>query len=152
MSKHFDYALSQVTPDVKQFIDNSFDVANQIHSILERQGKTQKDLAEAMGKSESEISRWLTGTHNFTLKSVSKIEVILGEKILTTPLRSQQDFSEMLKKAAIQFLNAHSSEYYALTRDIFRPVFVEISQITRKYQSDKGEKLIEQKQSYALVA
>lgn len=71
----------QVSDEVKRFVDHSFDVVNKIHEILERQGKTQRDLAQLMGKSESEISKWMQGTHNFTLKSISKIESVLGEKL-----------------------------------------------------------------------
>ena len=73
----------QVNNEVDRFVDHSFDVVNKIHSILQKQGKTQRDLAELLGKSESEISKWMRGTHNFTLKSISKIESVLGESILS---------------------------------------------------------------------
>ncbi len=85
MSKIFDQALAQVSQDIKNYIDHSFDVVDQIHEILENQGKTQRDLAEMMGKKESEISKWMRGTHNFTLKSIARIEAALGERIITTP-------------------------------------------------------------------
>jgi transcriptional regulator with XRE-family HTH domain len=79
MSKVFDSI--QTSEDVNRFVDHSFDVVNKIHAILEKQGKTQRDLAALLGKSESEISKWMRGTHNFTLKSISKIESVLGEDI-----------------------------------------------------------------------
>lgn len=72
----------QVREEVKRFVDYSFDIANKIHSILEKQGKTQRDLANLLGKTESEISKWMQGTHNFTLKSIAKIESVLGENLL----------------------------------------------------------------------
>ena len=90
MSKLFDSI--DVNDEIRRFVDNSFEVVDQIHAILERQGKNQRDLAQLLGKNESEVSKWLTGTHNFTLKSISKIEVVLGEKIITTPMTSQKEF------------------------------------------------------------
>ncbi|MBK8969134.1 MAG: helix-turn-helix transcriptional regulator [Lewinellaceae bacterium] len=42
----------------------------------------RRDLAAALGKSESEVSKWLAGAHNFTLKSIAKLEAVLGEDIL----------------------------------------------------------------------
>jgi transcriptional regulator with XRE-family HTH domain len=72
----------QVREKVKRFVDYSFDIANKIHFILEKQGKTQGDLANLLGKKESEISKWMQGTHNFTLKSIAKIESVLGENLL----------------------------------------------------------------------
>ncbi|MEJ0056622.1 MAG: helix-turn-helix transcriptional regulator [Bacteroidota bacterium] len=91
MSKIFDKVLANVSVDTKRFVDNSIQIADQIHSILESQGKSQKDLADLMGKSESEISKWLTGTHNFTLRSLSKIEAVLNAKIIITPHQSRRD-------------------------------------------------------------
>ncbi len=75
MSKIFESI--QVSEDVKRFVDHSFNIVNKIHAILEKQAKTQRDLAILLGKSESEISKWMQGTHNFTLKSISKIESVL---------------------------------------------------------------------------
>ncbi len=85
MSKLFDQALQQVPNDVKSFVDNSFDIVNQIHEILRKQGRSQRDLSDLLGKKESEISKWMQGTHNFTIRSISKIEAVLDEKIITTP-------------------------------------------------------------------
>lgn len=39
-------------------------------------------LARMLKKTPSEISKWLTGTHNFTTKTISEIEIILGEDII----------------------------------------------------------------------
>jgi transcriptional regulator with XRE-family HTH domain len=92
MSKIFDSI--EVREEVKQAVDLSFEIADQIHEILEKQGKSQRDLARILGKKESEVSKWLTGTHNFTTKSIAKISVALGEKIIVTPNRASKDYSE----------------------------------------------------------
>ena len=36
-----------------------------------------------MGKRESEISRWLTGSHGFTTTTLAKIAAVLGEPVVT---------------------------------------------------------------------
>ena len=35
-----------------------------------------------VGKRPSEISRWLAGTHNFTLATIAKIETTLGTNLI----------------------------------------------------------------------
>ena len=60
----------------------SVGIANRIYDILESRGMTQKDFARLMGKSETEVSRWLSGTHNLTLATLSKISVALGANII----------------------------------------------------------------------
>ncbi|WPR74065.1 helix-turn-helix transcriptional regulator [Algoriphagus sp. NG3] len=75
----------QVSDEVKRYVDHSFDIVNRIYDLLEKQGRTQRDLANLMGKKESEISKWMQGTHNFTLKSLAKIESVLGESLIVAP-------------------------------------------------------------------
>lgn len=79
----------KVSDEVKRFVDHSFDIVNKIYEILEKQGKSQRDLANLLGKKESEISKWMQGTHNFTLKSIAKIESVLGEKLIVTPKQDE---------------------------------------------------------------
>lgn len=136
MSKLFDHALSQVPDDVKRFVDSSIEVANQIHAILERQGKTQRDLANLLCKNESEISKWLTGTHNFTLKSLSKIASVLDEKIITTPLESEA-FHKKSEKA-IKLFEIHSSGYTTVTKMEFEKFFSQLAR-TKNTQEKPGD-------------
>lgn len=92
MSKLFDKALALVSEDVKRFVDHSINISDQIHAILSEKGISQRRFAELLGKKESEVSKWLTGTHNFTLKSIGKIEAVLNEKIIVTPQQAKHSF------------------------------------------------------------
>ncbi len=71
-----------VPPEIDLMVEKSMEIANRILNILDLQGKTQKDLADLLSKKESEISKWLQGTHNFTLLTICKIEAVLGESVL----------------------------------------------------------------------
>lgn len=71
-----------VSPEVRRQVDISFLIVDRIHEILASKGYKQKDLAEKLGKKESEISKWMRGTHNFTIETLSSIEKVLGEPIL----------------------------------------------------------------------
>ena len=57
-------------------------IANRIYEILEARGLTQKEFARMLGKTETEVSRWLSGTHNLTLATIAKITAVLGEDIV----------------------------------------------------------------------
>jgi len=80
--KTFQECLSRVPNDLKQELDLSFAIADKIDSILKEKGITQKELAHATGKTEVEVSRWLCGTHNFTLRTIAKISNALGASIV----------------------------------------------------------------------
>ena len=74
--------LQKIPADVKRQVDLSFAIADRIDSLLRRKNITQKELARTMGKTEAEVSRWLTGRHNFTLRTISAIETALGENLI----------------------------------------------------------------------
>ena len=78
----FDRILNRTPEATKRNIDKNLAIANRIIEILRGQGKTQRDLARTLGKSESEISKWLTGLHNLELRTIYKIEMALGEDVI----------------------------------------------------------------------
>lgn len=80
----------KVPAEIKRMVSRSMATARAINKILQNQGKTQKDLAELLGKKESEISKWLRGTHNFTYKTICKIEIALEEQIILLPEEAVQ--------------------------------------------------------------
>lgn len=88
---------SQVSQEVKDEIDFSFSVVDRIEYLLNKKGFSRKDLAKALNKSESEISKWMTGTHNFTFKTIKKIERALGAEIINV-LSSDKTYNELFFK------------------------------------------------------
>lgn len=84
-NKRLEARRKKISKDVDIFVKQSFEIVDRIHEILGKQGKEQKDLARALGKSESEISKWMTGTHNFTMNTLAKIQAVLGESIIQVP-------------------------------------------------------------------
>ena len=81
-NKILDEIRGHISPDVKKQLEISVSLANRIYDILEAKGMSQKDLAKLLGKTETEVSRWLSGTHNLTIATIAKISVALGEDII----------------------------------------------------------------------
>lgn len=59
------------------------DITVRINQLLKEKDISQKELAERMNKKPSEINKWLGGKHNFTLRSLAKLQAEFGEEILT---------------------------------------------------------------------
>ena len=78
-----DEIRSTISPEMKLQMDLSVSIANRIYEILESKGMSQKDLAKRLGKTETEVSRWLSGTHNLTLATICKISAALDEPIVS---------------------------------------------------------------------
>ncbi len=86
-------ALAAIPVENTRFVDKNLDISEQVYALLEQKGLTQKQFAQMLGKSESEVSKWLSGLHNLTLKSIAKMEVALGEDIVITPQQAQARYA-----------------------------------------------------------
>ena len=84
-NKIMDEIRSTILPEMKLQMEMSVAIANRIYDILEARGMSQKDFARLMGKTETEISRWLSGAHNLTLATICKISSALGEDVVRVP-------------------------------------------------------------------
>ena len=70
-NKLFRDCLAAIPAEQKAEFDLSFGIAERISEILKAKGLTQKDFARLLNKRDSEISKWLTGRHNFTTQTIS---------------------------------------------------------------------------------
>jgi transcriptional regulator with XRE-family HTH domain len=89
-SKTLDRLLKSTPKDVDIFVDWYADLVVRINQLLREKGISKKELAINLDKNPSEISKWLGGEHNFTLRSLAKLSAELGENLLEVPRRKAQ--------------------------------------------------------------
>lgn len=75
--------VSQVPPEIKKEIDLSFAISNKIVALMQERGLSKKQLAEQLGKRPSEITRWLSGQHNFTVSTLAMLSAFFGKSIIS---------------------------------------------------------------------
>lgn len=87
----FDECLSNVSPVTMEEVSLSFEIAKRIQDILKTKGMKRSELAAKLGKKPAEISRWLNGTHNFTISTIAKLSVALESPIISiyTPVETR---------------------------------------------------------------
>ena len=88
----FERQLAQVPPHIKREIDWSCAIIDKIDAILARDGITQKELAKRIGCNEAQITRWTRGFPNYTLSSLAKLSVALGEPLIHVP--GSEDYAQ----------------------------------------------------------
>ena len=71
-------------PEIDKFIEKNLAIAVKVNAELRKRNWSQAKFADEIGKKPSEVSRWLTGTHNLTLKSIVKMEMALGIVLIYT--------------------------------------------------------------------
>lgn len=98
--------VDETPQEVRIFVRKYGDIVVRINQLLREKGYTQKELASKLDKTPSEISKWLNGDHNFTLRSIAKLEAILGEPILIVAKRQPTVFILSVKNGSSQSLLA----------------------------------------------
>lgn len=84
-SRVFQRILATTPKEVEIFVDWYADLVVRINQLLQEQNISRKALAERLDKSPSEISKWMSGEHNFTLRSLAKLSAELGAPLLEVP-------------------------------------------------------------------
>lgn len=113
-SKIFQTILDETPLETKIYVEKYSDLILRINQILKDKGISQKELAEAMEKKPAEISRWLSGNQNITLRSIAKLEAELGETLIEIPVKTYTaDFKDEWERREVTFVVERKKEQSA---------------------------------------
>lgn len=79
----FKSILDTVPPEIKAETKLEFDVSDRIYYLMQEKGLSKKQLADALGKRPCEVTKWLSGQHNFTLSTIGMLSSFFGKPIIT---------------------------------------------------------------------
>ena len=74
---------AQYRVDNRKWLKRSQYVALAILIALDKQGLSQKALAERMGISAQQVNKWIKGRENFTFETIAKIEEALNIELMS---------------------------------------------------------------------
>ena len=74
--------VAAVPADVKREVDLEFAIANRIYELMTKRGLSKVEFAQALGKRPSEVTKWLSGQHNFTLRTIALLSAFFGEELI----------------------------------------------------------------------
>lgn len=74
--------LGPIPKEVQMKIDFSIEISDRIDTLMHEKGLSKKQFADALGKRPSEVTKWLSGQHNFTLSTISMISSFFGKPLI----------------------------------------------------------------------
>ena len=75
--------LSKITPLQRATYRLSDSIAERMDQIMKNKGISKKQLSELTQRRPSEVTKWLSGSHNFTCKTIALISMALGEELVS---------------------------------------------------------------------
>lgn len=82
-SKTLEEMLGPIPTNIQAEIDLSFEISERIDALMRQKGLSRKQFAEALGHRPSEITKWLSGQHNFTIATLAILFSFFGQPIIT---------------------------------------------------------------------
>jgi len=82
--------LQDLTSEEAGKIEKRMLLSAKIDDALKAKGWKKKDLADALSKQPSEITKWLSGTHNFTTDTLWDIERVLNIELVALEERKME--------------------------------------------------------------
>lgn len=76
--------MVRLVPDeIKEEINLTFTISNKIDELMRERELSKKQFADQIGRRPSEIIRWLSGQHNFTVSTLAMLSAFFGKSIIS---------------------------------------------------------------------
>lgn len=95
-----DWLNENSDPFIDAYVRKNLAIIEQVRLALANKNWTDLQFAEALGKRPSEVSKWLSGMHNLTLKSIIKMEMALGVPLIQTQTLTGNT-SQVIKRSTV---------------------------------------------------
>jgi ribosome-binding protein aMBF1 (putative translation factor) len=82
-AKKLDEMLGPIPKALVEEATLSFAISDRIYELMTERGLSKRQLADAIGKRPSEITKWLSGEHNFTIATLAKLSSFFQQPIIT---------------------------------------------------------------------
>ena len=79
----YEAMVRAIPPHIKAEGDLEYAISTRIYELMTQKGLSKAEFARAVGKRPCEITKWLSGQHNFTLSTLAMLSSFLGQPIVT---------------------------------------------------------------------
>ena len=75
--------MDSIPTKIHMEVDMEMAVSNRIYELMTQRGLSKAEFARLIGKRPCEITKWLSGQHNFTLATLAMLSSFFGQPIIT---------------------------------------------------------------------
>ncbi len=75
--------FAEIPQEEREAARLTFAISDRIYDLMLERGLSKKQFADALGRRPSEITKWLSGQHNFTVSTLAMLSSFFGKSIIT---------------------------------------------------------------------
>jgi transcriptional regulator with XRE-family HTH domain len=125
--------LLSIKPEEQEQIDYKMKLAAKIYAGIKSKGWKSLDLAQALHlKSPSLVSKWLSGTHNFTVDTLIDIQRVLSINLLNAEIDKPAPTLNINFTVAVEPSSLREDVYQPLQRVIDEAGGIQATTVTIK--------------------
>ena len=80
--EEYDQIVASIPNEVRVEVDMEMAVSDRIYNLMSARGLSKAEFARAVGKRPCEITKWLSGQHNFTIRTLAMLTSFFGESLI----------------------------------------------------------------------
>lgn len=81
--EEYNQIVASIPESINREVDMEMAVSNRIYTLMQEKGLSKAEFARSIGKRPCEITKWLSGQHNFTLSTLAMLSSFFGQPIIT---------------------------------------------------------------------
>lgn len=81
-AKSLEEILGPIPDSLQKETELTFQISDRIYELMQERGLSKKQFADALGKRPCEITKWLSGQHNFTIATLSMLSTFFGQPVI----------------------------------------------------------------------
>ncbi len=84
--EEYEALVATIPPAIHWEVDMEMAISNRICALMTERGLSKAEFARSIGKRPCEITKWLSGHHNFTLKTLALLSDFFGVPMINVPM------------------------------------------------------------------
>lgn len=81
--EEYNKIVASVPENIRREVEMEMAISNRIYDLMTQRGLSKAEFARSIGKRPCEITKWLSGQHNFTLSTLAMLSAFFGQPIIT---------------------------------------------------------------------
>ncbi len=80
--EQYNQIVASIPEEIHKEVEMQIAVSNRIFDLMTQKGLSKTEFARAIGKRPCEVTKWLSGQHNFTLKTLALLSTFFGVPVV----------------------------------------------------------------------
>lgn len=81
--EEYNQVVASIPPAIGREVDLGMAISGRIYDLMVQKGLSKAEFARSIGKRPCEITKWLSGQHNFTIATLAMLSAFFGQPIVT---------------------------------------------------------------------